>query len=162
MACADGETKLLPTGSSAPSDHPEVSCHASSSSKPRVKPKEVKEVPQPFLKSCVSWPVYPQFPSIRFVVGCFIPSLFHYFFYLCSGQVNVFLFYTLVYMFVLICTCVCVCVFACLHLDHFLCFQIQAYPARLRGPTNSKCFLSILTKLENLRAIDLSEIPTKR
>lgn len=112
--------------------------------------------------SHVSWPVYPQFPSIRFVVGCFIPSLFHSFFYLCSGQVNVFLFYTLVYMFVLICTCVCVCVFACLHLDHFLCFQIQAYPARLRGPTNSKCFLSILTKLENLRAIDLSEIPTKR
>lgn len=110
MACADGETKLLPTGSSAPSDHPEVSCHASSSSKPRVKPNEVKEVPQPFLKSCVSWPVYPQFPSIRFVVGCFIPSLFHSFFYLCSGQVNVFLFYTLVYMFVLICTCVCVCV----------------------------------------------------
>ena len=57
---------------------------------------------------------------------------------------------------------VCVCVFGCLHLDHFLCFQIQAYPARLRGPTNSKCFLSILTKLENLRTIDLSEIPTKR
>ena len=70
------------------------------------------------------------------------------------------LFYTLVYMFVLICTCVCV--FACLHLDHFLCFQIQAYPALLREPANSKCFLSILTKLENLWAIDLSEIPTKR
>lgn len=68
--------------------------------------------------------------------------------------------FTCLYWFVHV--CVCVCVFGCLHLDHFLCFQIQAYPARLRGPTNSKCFLSILTKLENLRAIDLSEIPTKR
>ena len=65
MVCVDGETKLLPTGSSAPSDHPEVPCHASSSiSKARVQPKEVKEVPRPFLKSCVAWPVCSLFTSV--------------------------------------------------------------------------------------------------